>query len=102
MNFSIIIILFLYSINIYAYNFNKISNLYHPLFLKEKNVTELPYKNNYREPLSETDIPKDYIKNVKFWRDIYSHYDSNNILIHSKIDISNVFKVVNLDKLYEK
>lgn len=99
--FKLTILLLLTSVNVYAYNFNLISNLHQPISTLEEQIEEIPYQNNYREPLSETNIPKGYIKNVKFWRDIYSYYDSNNILIHSKIDISNVFKVVNLNKLYQ-
>ena len=86
----------------YAYNFENISEIYKPLRDDLSYAKEIKYSSNYREPLSQKNIPAEYITNVKFWRDIYSYFDSNNILIHSKVDISNVFKIVNLKNLYQR
>ena len=83
-----------------AFDFSKTLSLYGPLKQGIHSLKVDKYISNFREPLSIEDLPRKYLNNVRFWRDIYSYFDSSNILIHSKNDLSNVFEIINLTNLY--
>jgi len=83
-----------------SYNFTNILDFYSPVEVNHNLLKEKKFRNRIIASIPE--IPENYHKNVMFWRDVYSYFDSKHILIHSKADLSNIFKVVNLEELYKR
>jgi membrane-bound lytic murein transglycosylase D len=101
MKHKILLILFLLPVDVFSFNFKNLLDLYIPISEKVDIDLTIEETINYRKPLSISGIPREHEKNVMFWRDIYSYFDSKHILIHSKKDLGNVFMVVNLTNLYK-
>lgn len=102
MNYKyLIIVLFLIPKLLFGFEFSNLLDFYTPIKFDENLAISIEHHSQGRNIASIDEIPKNYLKNVMFWRDVYSYFDSTNILIHSKADLSNIFMVVNLERLYK-
>ena len=84
-----------------AIDFNNILFLYSETTPSNSYIEYVQEDFNERNPANIEDISSVYHSNIKFWFDVYSKYSSEKILIHSKLDLSKKFKILDLSKVYK-